>query len=134
MLPAAIHMFTGEVGVSPILPGREAASAAAFRARLSSLIRQGRVFIATDEDSAVIFKAEVAAMSFGVGQLQGVWVHPDLRGKGLAAGFLAGAVALVRRTLCRTVSLYVNRYNSAALAAYTRVGFEQVGTFATVHL
>jgi predicted GNAT family acetyltransferase len=30
------------------------------------------------------------------------------------------------------VSLYVNAYNLPALAAYRRVGFRQVGTFATV--
>ncbi len=30
------------------------------------------------------------------------------------------------------VSLYVNDYNAPALATYRRVGFEQVGTYATV--
>lgn len=134
IVPAAIHMFTAEVGVSPIVPGREASSAAAFRGRLASLVRQRRVFIARDDAGTVIFKAEVAAMAQGVGQVQGVWLHPDLRGRGLAAGHMADVVRLVRRTLCPTVSLYVNSYNAAALATYRRVGFEQVGTFATVHL
>ena len=32
------------------------------------------------------------------------------------------------------VSLYVNDYNVRALATYRRVGFERVGTFATVLL
>jgi predicted GNAT family acetyltransferase len=32
-----------------------------------------------------------------------------------------------------TVSLYVNDYNLAARATYARVGFQQVGEFATVH-
>jgi predicted GNAT family acetyltransferase len=30
------------------------------------------------------------------------------------------------------VSLYVNDYNTKALAAYRRVGFREVGSFATV--
>ena len=30
------------------------------------------------------------------------------------------------------VSLYVNDYNEAAMAAYRRVGFRPVGTYATV--
>jgi len=30
------------------------------------------------------------------------------------------------------VSLYVNDYNTAARAAYDRVGFRQVGTYASV--
>ena len=32
------------------------------------------------------------------------------------------------------VSLYVNDFNTRALATYRRVGFERVGTFATVLL
>ena len=31
-----------------------------------------------------------------------------------------------------TVSLYVNDFNTAALAVYERVGFRRVGTYATV--
>ena len=35
-------------------------------------------------------------------------------------------------TVAPTVSLYVNHYNTGALIAYERVGFRQVGTYATV--
>ncbi|EUA90266.1 putative acetyltransferase domain protein [Mycobacterium ulcerans str. Harvey] len=34
----------------------------------------------------------------------------------------------------RIASLYVNNFNTVARAAYTRVGFKEVGTFATVLL
>ena len=34
----------------------------------------------------------------------------------------------------RTASLYVNDFNTVARAAYARVGFAEVGTFATVLL
>jgi predicted GNAT family acetyltransferase len=34
--------------------------------------------------------------------------------------------------LDRTASLYVNGYNHVAQAAYRRIGFEQVGQYATV--
>jgi predicted GNAT family acetyltransferase len=34
----------------------------------------------------------------------------------------------------RIASLYVNGYNTVARSAYDRVGFHQVGTFATVLL
>jgi predicted GNAT family acetyltransferase len=43
--------------------------------------------------------------------------------------------AVVQRTRDKghsTVSLYANDYNETALRMYARVGFEQVGTFATV--
>jgi predicted GNAT family acetyltransferase len=36
------------------------------------------------------------------------------------------------RGLGRTASLYVNGYNAPALAAYRKIGFQQVGQYATV--
>ena len=36
------------------------------------------------------------------------------------------------RGMGRTASLYVNAYNTAALAAYRKIGFNQVGQYATI--
>ena len=63
--------------------------------------------------------------------IQGVWVAPEHRGRGLAAPAVATLVQYVQ-TLRRIPSLYVNAHNTAARAAYQRVGFRQVGTFASV--
>ena len=52
-------------------------------------------------------------------------------GEGLAAPAMAAVVEYAARTADH-VSLYVNAYNEPALRTYARVGFEQVGTFATV--
>lgn len=80
-----------------------------------------------------MFKAEIGSQSPAVGQIQGVWVHPEWRGHGLGtAGTAAVATAVVNSG--RIASLYVNDYNTVARAAYARVGFAQVGTFATVLL
>lgn len=125
-LPAAIAMFTEEVGVDPRLPD----GGAGYRARVAELIAAGRAF-ARFEAGEVVFKAEIGAMSSTVGQIQGVWVHPDWRGQGLAAGATAAVVARLLR-MGRVASLYVNAYNLPARAAYRRVGFTQVGCFATV--
>ncbi|CQD24898.1 acetyltransferase [Mycolicibacterium conceptionense] len=81
----------------------------------------------------MVFKAEVGSQSPAVGQIQGVWVHPEWRGHGLGvAGTAALAAAVVGSG--RIASLYVNSYNTVARATYARIGFEQVGTFATVLL
>ncbi|MGH3779183.1 MAG: GNAT family N-acetyltransferase [Pseudonocardiaceae bacterium] len=125
-LPAAVAMFTEEVGVDPRLPD----GGAGYRARVAELIASGRAF-ARFEAGEVVFKAEVGAMSTTVGQIQGVWVHPDWRGHGLAAGATAAVVARLQG-MGRVASLYVNAYNQPARAAYRRVGFTQVGCFATV--
>jgi predicted GNAT family acetyltransferase len=44
---------------------------------------------------------------------------------------MAAVVELAQR-LAPVTSLYVNDYNARARATYERVGFRQVGTFATV--
>ena len=65
-------------------------------------------------------------------QVQGVWVPPDLRGRGLGAAGMAGVVDHARREIAPVVSLYVNDYNHAAVGTYLKVGLSIVGTFATV--
>ena len=87
----------------------------------------------TEAGREVVFKAEVGSQSPAVGQIQGVWVHPDWRGHGLGtAGTAALAAAVVGGG--RMASLYVNDYNTVARATYDRIGFEQIGTFATILL
>jgi uncharacterized protein len=125
-LPAAVAMFIEEVGVDPRLPD----GGTGYRARVAELIAAGRAF-ARFEAGEVVYKAEIGAMSATVGQIQGVWVHPDRRGQGLAAGATAAVVQRLRR-MGRIASLYVNAYNVPARAVYQRVGFTQVGCFATV--
>ena len=127
-LVAAIDMFIGEVGVDP----RIGDGGRGYRRRVAGLIASGRAW-ARFEHGHVVFKAEVGSQSPAVGQIQGVWVHPDWRGRGLgAAGTAALAGAVVRGG--RTASLYVNGYNTVARATYARIGFTEVGTFATVLL
>jgi predicted GNAT family acetyltransferase len=128
VLPACVAMFTEEVGYSPM-----AGSGSAYALRVRSLVAEGRSFVQTaGEHPAVVFKAELGAVAGRVAQVQGVWVEPAQRGRGLAAPGVAAVVRATRREVAPVVSLYVNSYNAPALATYRRVGFEQVGTFATV--
>jgi hypothetical protein len=126
-LPAAIAMFTEEVGIDPRLGD----GGAGYRARVAELVAAGRAF-ARFEGDQVVFKAEIGALSNRVGQVQGVWVHPSRRGCGLGTAGTAAVADRLVRGMGRTASLYVNSFNSAARLAYQRVGFRQVGTFATV--
>ena len=127
-LVAAVDMFIGEVGIDP----RVGDGGRSYRRRVAGLIASGRAY-ARFERGQVVFKAEVGAQSPSVGQIQGVWVHPERRGHGLGtAGTAAVAAAVVAGG--RIASLYVNGFNTVARAAYDRVGFRQVGTFATVLL
>jgi predicted GNAT family acetyltransferase len=127
-LVAAVDMFIGEVGVDP----RQGDGGRGYRRRVAGLIAAGRAW-ARFEHGEVVFKAEIGSQSSAVGQIQGVWVHPDRRGRGLGT---AGTAALASAVVSggRIASLYVNSFNTVARASYTKVGFTQVGTFSTVLL
>ena len=123
---AAIKMYTEEIGVSPV-----SGNSAGYRFYVRQLITSGRAFALFDGDR-VLFKADLGSVSGTVCQVQGVWLDPALRGRGLAAPAMATVVQLARGVV-PTVSLYVNDYNAAARATYAKVGFRQVGEFATIH-
>jgi len=127
LLPACIAMFTEEVGMSPLAGD----GGALYRSRVCELIAQRRAW-ARIQDGAVLFKAEVGASTSAVCQVQGVWVHPSLRGRGMGTSGMAAVAAQAQRSLAPVVSLYVNDYNLGARRSYEKVGFVQVGTFASV--
>jgi uncharacterized protein len=127
LFPAAVAMYTEEVGVSPLLDdgGR------GYRRRVAELVR-GRRAYARVVDGEVVFKAELAVVTRRTAQIQGVWVAPQWRGKGLAAPALAAVMRDALHRVAPTVSLYVNDFNAPARRAYDRCGFRPAGTFATV--
>jgi uncharacterized protein len=127
LLPAAIAMFTEEVGVSPL----RADGGAGYRARVAELIRAGQS-LAWIEDGRVIFKAEIGAVSRAACQIQGVWVAPSHRGRGIGTAGTAAVVDYARAAIAPVVSLYVNDFNAPARSSYARVGFREVGRYASV--
>jgi predicted GNAT family acetyltransferase len=127
LLPASIAMFTEEVGVSPIAGD----GGAMYRSRVRELVAAGRSFARID-DGRVVFKAEVGAVTSAACQVQGVWVDPSARGRGLSVSGMAAVVAACLRDVAPAVSLYVNDFNAPARRSYEKVGFRQVGTFASI--
>lgn len=127
VFPACVHMFTEEVGTSPVANGM----GGAYRDRVHDLITAGRSFVRI-VDGVVQFKTEVGATSSSACQLQGVWVAPHLRGRGLAAPGVAAVADVALREIAPATALYVNDFNTAAIRTYERVGFRQVDTFSTV--
>lgn len=123
--PACVQMFTEEVGYSP------EENSAGYEVRVASLVREKRS-LSRIEDHEVIFKAELGVVAYGVAQLQGVWINPTRRGENLAPAGVAAVATYARKRFEAIPSLYVNDFNHAAIHTYERVGFEQVGEFATV--
>jgi uncharacterized protein len=127
LFPAAVAMYTEEVGVSPLIDdgGR------GYRRRIAELVRGKRAY-ARFVGKRVIFKAELAIVTDRTTQIQGVWVDPEFRGRGLAAAAMAAVTGDALRRVAPTVSLYVNDYNEPARRVYARCGFVSAGSFATV--
>ncbi len=85
-----------------------------------------------DRGWEVVFKAELAVVTRRTAQVQGVWVAPEWRGRGIATAAMAAVVRDALERVAPTVSLYVNDFNLPARRVYERCGFRPVGTLATV--
>ncbi len=131
VVSACVAMFTEEVGYSPVAMD----GGSLYRSQVAALVIGDRSLVRMTDTSAgreVVFKAEIGSVAPKVAQLQGVWVNPRWRGQGLAEPGMAAVVRYTQLHLAPVVSLYVNDYNHRAIRVYERVGFERVGTFATV--
>ncbi|MEV6652786.1 GNAT family N-acetyltransferase [Streptomyces sp. NPDC051219] len=127
IMPACVAMFTEEVGVSPMAGD----GGLLYQARVAELVGSGRSF-ARIENGKVLFKAEIGAATPQACQIQGVWVDPEFRGRGLSETGMAAVLRYALAEVAPVVSLYVNDFNTAARAAYHRVGFREVGAFMSV--
>lgn len=132
VFPSAVAMFTEEVGYDPTLYGNS------YRNRVEALVSQGLTFVKTGLDASgqlrIVFKADIGALGGNVAQIQGVWTAPDLRGAGVATHAMAAVIALIRRDIAPTISLYVNDFNEPAVRLYNTLGFRAVDDWATVLL
>ncbi|MFT3889617.1 MAG: GNAT family N-acetyltransferase [Arachnia sp.] len=125
-LEASVHMYTEEIGSSPFKYG------GGYEKFVMERLRRGDAYGIVDDAGRVIFKADLGPQLGSHAQLQGVWVAPELRGHGLSVPALAGMLRLARRQF-PIISLYVNDFNTPAIRAYERLGFEEIGALATVH-
>ncbi|HJC30126.1 MAG TPA: GNAT family N-acetyltransferase [Candidatus Dietzia intestinipullorum] len=126
VLPVAAAMYREELGSDPFTPG----AGVPFRRRVARSLARGRTWVGFDGDE-IVFKADIAAMSPQVAQIQGVWVRPGRRSRGIGTGGTAAVCAAVQ-SLGLTPSLVVNESNTPAVRAYRGVGMTPVVPYATV--
>ena len=83
------------------------------------------------EEGRLVAVAENALRSRedGIAVVQGVYVDPRRRGRGLARAVTAALTAQLFGDGARDVALDVRADNGAALAAYTRLGYRRWGPF-----
>ncbi|WP_074437026.1 DUF4081 domain-containing GNAT family N-acetyltransferase [Tessaracoccus massiliensis] len=125
-LDASVHMYTDEIGSSPFKYG------GGYERFVKDRLKQGDAYGIVDAKGTVIFKADLGPKLGDQAQLQGVWVAPHLRGRGISTPALAGMFHLAMEQY-PVISLYVNDFNTPAIRSYERLGFREVGALATVH-
>ncbi len=109
-----------ECGVDPMLRDREG-----FLKRVARRIDQNRVFSVV-EDGKLLFKADIIAETDETIYLEGIYVDPDSRGKGIGPRCLA---ALTAQLLSRVPNVcllsnvdFLNAHKSFQKAGYRRTG------------
>ncbi len=122
---ASLEMFTGEVGLAPNDPIE-------YRQRVKSQISANISYGWFAGDGRVLFKVDVGSIFNGSCQLQGVWLHPELRGKGYSSELLHMAINLIQMQHAQKITLYVNDFNIPAVSLYERLGFVQRNLFQTI--
>lgn len=122
IVDAQAEMALEESGIDP----RET-DLGGFRHRVGERIERKRVWVKI-EDGKVVFKADLFSDTPDTVYLEGVWVHPEYRQRGIAKSCL---VELVQRLLKKhqALCLLTNEEESAAHQVYEQVGFVHVANY-----
>jgi predicted GNAT family acetyltransferase len=103
-----------------------------FRARCARRIEMGRVWM-LEQDGDLVFKADIQADTPDVVYLEGVWVNPLKRSKGIGRKCLRQLCQeLLTRT--RSVCVLVNEDNERAHTFYRMCNFKMRGVYDSIFL
>jgi ribosomal protein S18 acetylase RimI-like enzyme len=128
VMPAQAAMAVEECGVNPLEVDPEG-----FRARCARRVARGRVWVAVGAGGRLDFKADVMAETPEAVYLEGVYVRPGARGRGIGRRCMTqlGRELLARS---RAVCLLVNEGNLEAQSFYRKIGFSLRGLYETIYL
>jgi predicted GNAT family acetyltransferase len=104
--------------------------ASEFNSNVRMMIDRGLWWVGEHEGKLVFF-CNAGPRSDRTLQLQGIWTPQPMRGRGFATASLYGVCAELIKEI-PSISLYVNSFNTAAIALYDRIGFRRVGEFKTL--
>ena len=121
LVPACAAMHKEEVGIDPMLR-----DPAGYRERVRELVERKRSIVRV-EQGEIASKCEFSAVTRNAVQLMGVWSNPRFRRRGLARATLREVCGHLFRQR-KAVTLFVNDFNSPAIALYESLGFARIGT------
>jgi predicted GNAT family acetyltransferase len=127
IVPVHAGLAEAESGINPL--DRDAEG---FRRRCLRRIEQRRTWVVV-ENRTLLFKADVQADTSEVIYLEGVYVHPSLRGEGTGRHYMNH---LCRHLLAftRRICLLANEENQRSHRFYRMCGFKLRGLYDTIFL
>jgi uncharacterized protein len=100
---------------------------AASRLTLEKALKRMTILVCED-GGEIVAKAGTNALGFAYDQVGGIYVKKEYRGRGIGTFISSNLVGeLLRKG--RKVSLFVKKTNTAAIAAYKKVGFRILDSF-----
>jgi hypothetical protein len=113
-------MHKEEVGIDPM-----ERDAHGYRERIRELVDKRRSVIRV-VDGTIVSKCEYSAVTPEAVQLMGVWTHPRHRRRGHSRELLREVCGHLFRS-GKAVTLFVNDFNTPAIALYEELGFRPIG-------
>jgi predicted GNAT family acetyltransferase len=127
VVPVHATMAFAESGVNPL-----EVDAKGFRQRCRRRIEKQRTWVLVEHDQ-LIFKADIVSDTREVVYLEGVYVDPEHRGKGLGSRCLKQLTrTLLNRS--RSVSVLVDQERQPAQEFFKKLGFVSRGLYDTIFL
>lgn len=99
--------------------------------RTARRIEQGRIWLLV-KDGRVIFKADVISITPEASFLEGVYVHPEERGRGLGSRCMTELGRILLKQAA-AIALVVNQENRRALALYNKINYKLRSPYLTVY-
>ena len=127
VVAAHAAMAIEEIGVDP-----RTVDPIGFRLRTARRISQGRVWVLI-KHGKLVFKADIASDSPELKYIEGVYVPPDERGKGIGSKCLL-SIGRVLLDQSISISLLVHADNKPAVAVYRKAGFQLRSYYTSIFL
>jgi uncharacterized protein len=127
LLPLYADMILQESGINPQEKDPEG-----FRSRWSRRVEMERVWIWM-ENQRLVFNANVICDTTDAIYLEGIYVHPQERGRGYGLRCLSQLSSHLLRST-RSLCLLVNEQNHRAQSLYRAAGFKMRGYYDSIYL
>jgi predicted GNAT family acetyltransferase len=114
-----------ETGVDPMVRDRKG-----FLERVARRIEMGRTFVVFDGDK-LLFKADIIAEADGIVYLEGIYVAPDARGKGIGSKCLSRLTRMLLDRADKICMLSNARFESAH-KSFENAGYRVTGRCTTL--